>query len=191
MSTSAKTIMNKDWQDLLKAADKIRNPKIRDFVKDFLEEKVPEYFARIPASASGKYHPGYSQGYGGLVRHTLAAAAIAKDIVQLEYLRLSPGDQDLIYAATLLHDTYKQGRYESGTTERAHPNIAAQEILAFAKTKGEEKLGQLLGGLVVSHMGQWGNQKPGNRGQFLVHLADYLASRKYLDVQWQQIVETA
>ena len=42
MSTSAKTIMNKDWQDLLKAADKIRNPKIRDFVKAFLEEKVPE-----------------------------------------------------------------------------------------------------------------------------------------------------
>lgn len=188
MSTAAKTMDNQDWVNILKAVNVIKNPRVRKFVHDFLTVKVPDYFARIPASASGKYHPAYSQGYGGLIRHTLAAAAVGKDIAQLAYLRLSSGDQDLIYAALLLHDTFKQGRFESGTTERAHPNIAAQEILAYGKEVGEEKLSQLLAGLVVSHMGEWGNQKPGNRGQFLVHLADYLASRKYITINWDHLL---
>lgn len=188
MTTSAKTMDNKDWAAMLTAVNVIKNPRVKDFVHGFLMKRVPDYFARIPASASGKYHPEYSQGYGGLIRHTLAAAAIGKDISQLAYLRLSPGDQDLIYSALLLHDTFKQGRFESGTTERAHPNIAAQEILAYGKEVGEEKISQLIAGLVVSHMGEWGNQKPGNRGQFLVHLADYLASRKYITINWDHLL---
>lgn len=187
----AKTAENKDWSDLLLIVRLINNPQVRKFTYDFLIHKVPDYFARIPASATGKYHPQYALGYGGLVRHTLVAAATAYDISRLEYLQFTSGDQDLILASVILHDTFKQGRKESGNTERAHPNIAAQEILAYAKELGCEKLGKLIGALVVSHMGQWGNQKPGSRGQFTVHVADYIASRKYLEGSWSHLVEEA
>lgn len=182
---------NRDWVKLLKMVNQINNPNIRKFTYDFLVKKVPDYFARIPASASGKYHPAESLGYGGLLRHTMAVATIAYDICRLEYLQLKPYDQDLIYAACLLHDTYKQGLTESGTTIRSHPNVAAQEILKYAKEVNEEKIGRFLAGLVVSHMGSWGNQKPGNRAQFLVHLADYIASRRYITMTYDHLLGPA
>ena len=85
----AKIAQNKDWSDLLLIVRLINNPQVRKFTYDFLIHKVPDYFARIPASATGKYHPNYALGYGGLVRHTLVAAAAAYDISRLEYLRKS------------------------------------------------------------------------------------------------------
>ena len=45
----------------------IKTEKIREFVLNFLENEVPEYFKTIPASSSGKYHPASSLGEGGLV----------------------------------------------------------------------------------------------------------------------------
>lgn len=146
---------------------------------------------RVPASASGKYHPADSLGDGGLVRHSMAVAIIAQAICELEYLQVTPVDKSFIFAACLLHDTYKQGREESGTTVRTHPNIAAQEIYNFGKEIGEEKIGKAIAILVVSHMGQWGNQKPGSRVQFIVHLADFISSRKWLTMDYTEAIEKA
>ena len=50
-------------------------------------------------------------------------------------------------------------------------------------------MGNIIARLVISHMGQWGNQKPGNREQFLVHVADFIASRKYLDIEYDKLVK--
>ena len=33
-------------------------------------ELLPDYFFEVPASSTGKYHPSYSLGEGGLLRHT-------------------------------------------------------------------------------------------------------------------------
>ena len=38
---------------------------------------LPDYFFEVGASSSGKYHPNYALGKGGLVRHTKAAVRIA------------------------------------------------------------------------------------------------------------------
>lgn len=180
---------NEDWVSYLKFIEKIRNPLIKSFVEGFVKTKVPDYFARIPASASGKYHPEFSQGYGGLLRHTMAVVTLVHDISELEYLQLKSTEKDLLFAAALLHDTFKQGVEEAGTTLRTHPNIAAQEIAKFGKEIGQEKMGNIIARLVISHMGQWGNQKPGNREQFLVHVADFIASRKYLDIEYDKLVK--
>ena len=39
--------------------------------------KLPDYFFTVAASSTGKYHPAYSLGTGGLLRHT--KAAVRKD----------------------------------------------------------------------------------------------------------------
>lgn len=169
----------------------IKNQKIRDFTQRFIQEKVPDYFMWVPASASGKYHPMDSLGDGGLARHSMSVAIIAQAICELEYLQVTPVDKSFILAACLLHDTFKQGRSESGTTVRTHPNIAAQEIYNFGKEIGEEKIGKAIATLVVSHMGQWGNQKPGSRVQFLVHLADFIASRRWITIDYTDTIERA
>lgn len=179
---------NLDWKNLLAITEAIKTKDVRDFTLEFLCTEVPDYFARIPASASGKYHPEYAAGYAGLVRHTIAVTTFAHCIIQLDYLRLSRMDKDCILAACILHDTFKQGVNESGTTIRRHPEVAAKAIMEFGKKKGQEQLGTVIAGLVVSHMGVYGDHKPGNRGQFLVHLADYLASRNYISISWDSLL---
>ena len=42
---------------------------------------LPDYFFEVPASSTGKYHPTFSQGEGGLVRHTKAAVNIANELL--------------------------------------------------------------------------------------------------------------
>ena len=186
----AKTATNQDWVMLLKIVEIIKNKEVRDFVLDFLDSKVPDYFARVAASATGKYHPEYALGYGGLIRHSLAVTAVAASIVNLEYLQFNRMDKDLIIAACILHDSFKQGLTESGNTIRTHPNVAAREIAKHGKETGHEHIANIIAALVLAHMGEWGNQKPGNKGQFIVHLADFIASRKFIDIDWNDMVST-
>ena len=43
-----------------------------DDIKDFaivLLDNLPEYIWHVGASSTGKYHPAYSLGEGGLMRH--------------------------------------------------------------------------------------------------------------------------
>lgn len=47
-------------------------PTCRKFVQTMLPA-VPPYFYTVPASSTGKYHPRYTLGSGGLLRHTKAA----------------------------------------------------------------------------------------------------------------------
>lgn len=186
----AKTATNQDWVMLLKIVEIIKNKEVKDFVLDFLDKKVPDYFARVAASATGKYHPDYALGYGGLIRHSLAVTAVAASIVNLEYLQFNRMDKDLIIAACILHDSFKQGLTESGNTIRTHPNVAAREIAKHGKETGHEHIANIIAALVLAHMGEWGNQKPGNKGQFIVHLADFIASRKFIDIDWNDLVST-
>ena len=47
----------------------IKNKKYIDNLKIMIE-LLPDYFFNVPASSTGKYHPEFSLGDGGLVRHT-------------------------------------------------------------------------------------------------------------------------
>ncbi len=59
----------------------IKDKKIRNSLKTMLN-LLPEYFYQIPASSTGKYHPEFTLGDGGLVRHTKAAVRIAYELLQ-------------------------------------------------------------------------------------------------------------
>lgn len=52
--------------------NEIGDPKIQEIVEECLQ-KCPKEFYTMPASTTGKYHPPFALGEGGLVRHTLAA----------------------------------------------------------------------------------------------------------------------
>ena len=54
----------------------IKNNRYKENIK-VLINLLPDYFFEIPASSTGKYHPYYATGKGGLVRHTKAAVRIA------------------------------------------------------------------------------------------------------------------
>ena len=59
----------------------IQSEDYKMFAKFYFEEYVPNYFWNIGASSSGKYHPKFSQGMGGLVRHTKAVVLFCKELM--------------------------------------------------------------------------------------------------------------
>lgn len=162
----------------------------------FLLCYLPDYFFTVSASSTGKYHPAYTVGNGGLVRHTKAAVRIAIQLLRLEmYSHLLPM-KDYIIAALLIHDGWKHGKpKEDGTYEQysnqAHSKICSDRLRELAESIPQCK-GILLelAYLVLTHMGQWNTNshtgeifapKPATQEQCFVHLCDYLASRKCLE----------
>ena len=57
----------------------IKTERYRENIKKLIS-CLPDYFFEIPASSTGKYHPNYALGEGGLVRHTKVAVRIAYEL---------------------------------------------------------------------------------------------------------------
>ncbi|MDD3039714.1 hypothetical protein [Bacteroides sp.] len=175
-----------------------------DIVKDFVDyclARAPEYFYTMPASTTGKYHPAYTLGNGGLVRHTKAAVRIAEELLRLEQYSHLP--HDTIISALILHDVIKKGDANSQWTATEHPVLACafvEKCLAdcagYLETIHGPVAYQLfienvvpeMCDLIRSHMGQWNTNKfgqeimpkPFSSAEKFVHLCDYLASRKFI-----------
>ena len=60
----------------------IKDDRIRDSAR-ILIEGLPEYFFKIEASSTGKYHPEFALGEGGLVRHSKVAVRMAYELYQI------------------------------------------------------------------------------------------------------------
>lgn len=174
----------------------IKNEKYKENTKKLLE-LVPDYFFEVPAASTGKYHPSFAQGEKGLVRHTKVAIRIAKDILDVEYMNngFTQDEKDLILIALLFHDSHKLGKEKERYTRFDHPLLAANFIRENKeKTTFTDKEIELLASTIASHMGQWNKSdysdiilpKPKNKYEFFVHMCDYLSSKKYLDVKFDE-----
>lgn len=160
----------------------IIDPKIREFAKKMIED-ADDYFFVVPASSSGKYHPTFDLGDGGLVRHTRCVAYYAGCIA--ESFMFSQRDKDIIILAGLAHDIKKQGNGEGRHTVTEHPILAADYVTAIAKEMPDvfsaEELAKLTQA-IRSHMGKWGMKDglPAPTSEFdkCLQAADYIASRK-------------
>ena len=165
----------------------IKNEIIREIVEWDLS-RLPEYFFHIPASSSGKYHPEYTLGEGGLVRHTKAAVKIANELFNI--YNLDDNRKDVIIASLILHDGLKKGIHESENTLHEHPKLMA-EFVSF-KWLSIEVFRLVIAGCIESHMGQWTTSKhsdvvlptPQTECEKFVHLCDYLASRKFIEIKF-------
>ena len=161
-------------------------------------QSVPQRFYVEGASTTGKYHCPVSQGLGGLVRHTKLLVKFALEMLNLEQFdELRPLKDELI-AALLLHDSIKMGwDNENKWTVFEHPNLAADFTMKKALEIGTLKKDSInrICGAIRSHGGQWNRDKDGReilpkpvtRFEQFVHLCDYLASRRWLDVKIEDL----
>lgn len=179
----------------------IKNEKLRNFT-GYVLDKLPDYFREIGASSSGKYHPSYTLGAGGLIRHTKAAIAVAQDLFTAEIYDFTQNDRDIVTSALILHDGLKRGMYEDHTAFD-HPllmeNFIYEMYEEYIKINHLENINNItdlifgenihtIAGAVASHMGKWTTSKYSNAVlprpktdiQKCVHLCDYIASRKHL-----------
>lgn len=170
----------------------IQDESLRALVEKNLEA-TPDYFYTMPASTTGKYHPEYCLGEGGLVRHTKAAVKIAICLLGLEMYGALAVQKDQIVAALVLHDSVKKGKDGTQWTTIEHPLDAADLLINTAKAEAYNNMHEIevIAGMIRSHMGQWntdrGNKevlpKPKSHVEKFVHQCDYLASRKFITIE--------
>lgn len=159
-----------------------------------LVQLIPDYFFHEAASSTGKYHPKFSQGEGGLLRHTKAAVRIAKELLSTKTIGdfYTSDEKDLIILSLIMHDTVKRG---DGTHMYVydHPLLASKFI---RDTKEKLQLiddeVDLLCSMIETHMGEWVNDYDGNKVleepktkyQRFVHMCDFLSAKKFLNVEF-------
>lgn len=171
----------------------IKNEDFKPFMREFLDNYVPKYFWEIGASASGKFHPIFSQGVGGLVRHTKAVVMFAEELLRMStYMYMKDDYKDYVIMACICHDVAKYGCMdECDKKEFANHGKNASILVnrAWFDYFGIDAPEYLLSA-IRSHMGQWTTDKedrPFTNIDRCVHMADYMASRSFIDIP--QIVE--
>lgn len=164
----------------------IVDEELRMVVKAYLLERVPDYFWTDGASSSGKYHPQFAQGEGGLVRHTKAVVMFAEELLRMSsYAYMRDAYKDYAIAACIVHDTMKYGLGEFDKTQ--YKNHAKNASIAFAEfaLECDYRPSEILLNAISAHMGQWSTDKedrPFTNVDRLVHMADYMASRSFIDI---------
>lgn len=172
----------------------IKNPKYAENI-GIIIDLLPDYFFEVPASSTGKYHPKFSLGEGGLVRHTKSAVRIAHELLENNSLfnTFTSDEKDMMIAALLIHDGLKSGLVKSEYTVFEHPLLMSKFIQDNrSKLTLDDSEIELICSVIETHMGEWtrdykGNEvleKPKTKYQKFVHMCDFLSSRKFLNIEF-------
>lgn len=181
--------------------DTFENEDIKEFAIVLLDD-MPEYIWHVGASSTGKYHPTYSLGEAGLMRHQLAVVRFLNFFLELEQYgsKLTSRERDLIRLSGLVHDGRKSGSQEdyekSKYTKFNHPVLMADVVRSFDGQYLSHEEIELIADTISKHMGQWNTDKktdielpkPNNKFARMVHVADYLASRKCLTMDFSDYI---
>ncbi len=177
--------------------DYIRDARI---VKDaaLLVSNLPDYFFEEGASSTGKYHPKYAAGKGGLLRHVKAAVKFAVELLNNSIIgkQYTSIERDLIILAIIFHDGLKYGLVKDDNyTKFDHPLLAADFIKDNANKLNmtKEEIDKVYS-MIAAHMGPWNSSDysktelpvPNKPLEKFVHMCDYLASRRFINVDFDQ-----
>lgn len=164
---------------------------------------APKYFWNTPASTTGKYHPLWALGKHGLQKHVAFAMYVTQELSRT--YNLSQKETDISLAAIAMHDTLKYGVKKDIDYDYflVHPYIVRSYYSDFKKRPELKKYLQPLidNGefnsimkCVEKHMGSivngdWNPMMlvPENNMEIVVHLADFISSRK--EISFTQFID--
>lgn len=173
--------------------DGIQPQRLQDFA-NFLFDKLGDEWFEKPASSTGKYHPTFANGDGGLVLHTEYAC----EVWDYLYRGFEAQLKELVgeYAhgmgkfAVIFHDAKKYGLATiGGYTTKTHDVDGANWVMLYADefykenpVKNIEEDVAMFGVIrdaMERHMGPWSTPgAPRTLFEQLVFIADYVASQK-------------
>ena len=164
---------------------------------EYLISNLPDYYFEVDASSTGKYHPKYASGKGGLSRHVKSAVKMAISMFEDPCIgdKYSQRDKDLVVLALLIHDGLKYGKIKEQYTRFDHP-ILISDFVEENKEKlnmNEDDISKVRSA-VASHMGPWNTSSysdvvlplPKTAMEKFVHLCDYLASRRFIVLEFDE-----
>lgn len=168
----------------------IKNKNIKKFAK-LLIENADDWFFKLPASTSGKYHPEYANVAGGLLLHTKAVILILNEIIETEVFSFSSDERDLLRVAALAHDIKKIGKGENEYTVKDHPHLAAMYVNSIYEANNKllkKDEVDYICHAIEYHMGKWSKVDISQMsdGDKILHIADVLASRKMIEISFDR-----
>ena len=110
------------------------------------------------------------------------------------YPEFTQDEKDLLILALIMHDGLKHGKVKEKYVRFDHPVLMANYIKENKdKTTFTDEEIKFLSDVISSHMGKWNTNPysdvvlpiPHNKYQRFVHMCDFLASRKFLDVKFK------
>lgn len=178
------------------------NPVSCKFALELID-RVPDYFWKESASSTGNHHPDFSLGEGGLTRHSLMVYRWLKMLLEANEQDMKEFVPGMVIAA-LFHDCCKRGMSDNVQEHTAfeHPLLSAKFVLDNAERFAKENADFMEQSIededafkhnvavavscIETHMGKFNTSKhsevvlpkPKTPMQYMVHLADYIASRK-------------
>lgn len=171
----------------------IADEKIRESAK-VIVDLLPDYYFHEPASSTGKYHPKFSLGEQGLVRHVKTAVRFAYELFNI--YKFDQETKDLIIFALIIHDGMKKGLDGSKMMAFDHPLLIGEFLKNHQKETQltDEQVNRIVA-MDASHMGKW-NTNYYNPGIILpiprsveekfVHMCDYLSAKKFLNITFDK-----
>lgn len=164
----------------------ITDNNLKEFVSIILEG-TDDWFYHDPASTSGRYHPKFALGDGGLIRHTRAVVYWVKEIARSEMFNVNARQTELLVAGAIMHDIRKHtatGGYIAKHARAAHDLVIETQAQNNNLLSADEA--KYIAEAVSTHMGIWGvrdgERKPTSDSEKLLHLADLMASRKEISL---------
>ena len=174
----------------------IKNEEYSDALLNIIN-MIPDYWFHEAASSTGKYHPEYALGEGGLLRHSKAAMRIGYELLSDKVIgdKYTDREKDLMLMSLLIHDGLKLGNPKERYTRFDHPILMGQFIIDNKDEIGlNKKDAEFMNDVIKTHMGPWitdyqGNEVleiPKTKYQSFVHMCDFLASRKCILVPFDE-----
>ena len=162
----------------------------------YIFDHLPDYWWDVPASSSGKYHNFDCVGNHGLFIHSWRTKEFMNHMLTIDQYRnkFTEEERDALRIAAFVHDGQKQGDGNGKHTVFEHPVLMSKTILNYKdEIKNiDENIFNLMTKAIASHMGQWNTNtrnkgielpKPESLADELLHLCDYLASRKGVTIE--------
>jgi 23S rRNA maturation-related 3'-5' exoribonuclease YhaM len=166
--------------NLLVELSLIKDLSIRNFTTSVIL-KTPGLFWYRPSAYFRGHHPDDEYKEWGNLLHVKRVLVIAREFAGIE--DLGTASSDTLYSGLLVHDIGKYG--PDGLEERiqlkTHAEIAVNFILAHLESEATPAQEQILG-IVMSHMGRWGDFKPSTPLEKLGSYCDCIASRANINI---------
>lgn len=167
----------------------------RDYrsLTEFLIEQLDDYWFIKPASSTGKYHPKFNNGEGGLVRHSLNVCMWWQQMYKAfeqELMSFSGRDDiyDLGLIACLFHDAKKYGDAEENSrwVKKDHDVRSMEWFLHNVEIyehmndmNFDNKAINYIANAIDHHNGSWSTHgAPRTIFERLVFICDYASSQK-------------
>lgn len=167
----------------------------RDYrsLAEYLIEQLDDYWFIKPASSTGKYHPKFNNGEGGLVRHSLNVCMWWQQMYKAfeqELMSFSGRDDmyDLGLIACLFHDAKKYGDIEENSrwVKKDHDVRSMEWFLHNVEIyehmndmNFDNKAINYIANAIDHHNGPWSTHgAPRTIFERLVFICDYASSQK-------------